>query len=271
MCRWLAYTGAPIYLEELIYRPKHSLIDQSLAARTSHVTTNGDGFGVGWYGERPFPGVYRDTRPAWNDRNLLDITGHIRSPLFLAHVRATTGSEVQRSNCHPFRYHRWLFMHNGLIEGWERVKRELVLDLDPELFLELQGTTDSEVMFLLALTYGLEEDPIGALEKMVGRVEETGRRHGIGNPMQMTLGLSDGERVFAVRYSTEGRSRTLHHSKHFTALEQLHPEVELFDERTCVIVSEPLTDLADDWEEIPEATAIVVEDGQATEIPFRPR
>ena len=57
MCRWLAYSGAPIHLDEVIVDAPHSLIDQSLHARQSATTTNGDGFGIGWYGTREFPGV----------------------------------------------------------------------------------------------------------------------------------------------------------------------------------------------------------------------
>jgi len=271
MCRWLAYSGSPLYLEELIFQPRHSLIDQSLSAKVSTVTTNGDGFGIGWYADRPEPGVFRDTRPAWNDRNLIDLAHQIRSPLFLAHVRATTGSEVQRSNCHPFRYGRWLFMHNGLIESFERVRRDLVFAIEPEFFPELQGTTDSEVMFLLALGFGLEKEPFPALERMVGLVEDVGRKHGIEFPVQMTLGLSDGERIYAVRYSTMRSSRTLYHSRDVAALERLNPEVDQFGEHACVIVSEPLDDLVEDWEEIAESTAVIVERGEVEEMPFTPR
>jgi predicted glutamine amidotransferase len=102
MCRWLTYCGAPIYLDKVLFEPQNSLINQSLHARHSHVTTNGDGFGVGWYGERGVPGVYRDILPAWNDHNLKSLSHQIRSGLFLAHVRASTGTATARSNCHPF-------------------------------------------------------------------------------------------------------------------------------------------------------------------------
>src|SRR3712207_7406098 len=112
MCRWLAYSGSPILLEELLYKPDHSLIDQSLHARMGVETTNGDGFGVGWYSarDRSRPGRYRNVNPAWNDANLRDLAQHIESPLFLAHIRATTGTPVQQTNCHPFRHGRWLFV-----------------------------------------------------------------------------------------------------------------------------------------------------------------
>src|SRR5262245_51792375 len=125
MCRWLAYSGTPILLDELLYKPKHSLIDQSLHARLGVEATNGDGFGVGWYDEREFPGVYKNTDPAWNDRNLRELAKHVRAGLVFAHIRASTGTPVQQTNCHPFRYKKWLWMHNGAIARFHDVKRDI--------------------------------------------------------------------------------------------------------------------------------------------------
>ena len=115
MCRWLAYSGSPILLEELLSKPAHSLIDQSMHARQGATTTNGDGFGVGWYLDGRTPGVFRAVGPAWSDRNLRELASHVASPLFMAHIRASTGTAVQETNCHPFRHGRWLWVHNGLI------------------------------------------------------------------------------------------------------------------------------------------------------------
>lgn len=272
MCRWLAYSGASIYLEDLLIRPEHSLIDQSLAARAGEVTTNGDGFGIGWYGERETPGLYRDVQPAWNDSNLRDLAGHIRSSLFLAHVRAVTGgTPVQQSNCHPFRHGRWLFMHNGRIRGYSRVRRALILAISPDLFTEIAGTTDSEIMFYLALTFGLEQDPIVAVERMVGFVEATGREEGIENPLQMSACVSDGRRIFAFRYSSEHRSRSLFRSLSAESLRELHPRFEDTTDGTFAVVSEPLNELSGLWKEIPESTVAIVENGEITTRPFRPR
>src|SRR3954453_11638388 len=103
MCRWIAYSGSPVLIEDLLYRPEHSLIVQSMHSTMWAETTNGDGFGVGWYRERETPGVFRSTEPAWNDRNLSEISGHIVSPRVFAHIRAAIGSPVQQTNCHPFR------------------------------------------------------------------------------------------------------------------------------------------------------------------------
>ena len=164
MCRWLAYSGSPVLIEELLYKPKHSLIDQSLHSQLGAETTNGDGFGIGWYGVGETPGVFHSVEPAWNDRNLRDLAAHIESPLVFAHIRASSGSPIQQTNCHPFRHGRWLWMHNGLIREFHEVKRDLVLAVDPSLYPEIEGSTDSEVFFFLALTLGLEDDPPGAVE-----------------------------------------------------------------------------------------------------------
>ena len=160
MCRWLAYFGNPIRLEELVYNPAHSLIEQSRAARTGEHLANADGFGVGWYGTAELPGVYRNVAPAWSDRNLQEVCAQVESPLFLAHVRATTGTPVQQTNCHPFRHGRWLFVHNGFVADYVRLRRELLLAVDPGLFEHIEGSTDSELMFFLALTFGLAEEPL---------------------------------------------------------------------------------------------------------------
>ena len=181
MCRWLAYSGTPVLIEELLYKPQHSLIDQSLHSRLGAETTNGDGFGVGWYGENAdTPAVFKSIEPAWNDRNLRELAGHIRSGLVFAHIRASSGTPVQQTNCHPFRHGRWLWMHNGSIAQFhDVVKRDLMLAVDPSLYPEVEGSTDSEAFFFLALTLGLEDDPPEALARAVGVIEQVGRKHGI--------------------------------------------------------------------------------------------
>jgi predicted glutamine amidotransferase len=274
MCRWLAYSGSPIRLEELLYKPAHSLIDQSMHARLGATTTNGDGFGVGWYVDGGPPGVFRAVGPAWSDRNLRELAGHVASPLFVAHIRASTGTAVQQTNCHPFRHGRWLWVHNGLIRDFHQVKRDLVLAVDPSLYPAIEGSADSEVMFFLALSFGLEHDPPAAVEQMVGFVEATARNHDVKDPLQMTIGTTDGERVWAFRYSSEGRSRSLLYSTRMHTLRQLYPDNRAFQQvsgDTRLIVSEPLGDLAGAWNEVPESSYGVVHHGQDELRPFRPR
>src|SRR5688572_13407734 len=168
MCRWMAWSGQPVLIDELLFKTRHGIVDQSLHARMGAEPTNGDGFGLGWYGSGDGPAVYHSVAPAWGDANLREIAGHIESPLFFAHVRAAIGSPVQQTNCHPFRHGRWLFVHNGYLGGFSAVRRDLMYAIAPDRFPDIHGSTDTEVVFHLALTFGLEHDPIGALEKTVG-------------------------------------------------------------------------------------------------------
>ncbi|NEC26872.1 class II glutamine amidotransferase [Streptomyces sp. SID8111] len=265
MCRWLAYSGTPILLDSILYRPAHSLIDQSLHARMGVETTNGDGFGVGWYGDGDgTPAVLREIGPAWSNRNLREIARHVRSHLFFAHIRASTGSAVQQTNCHPFRHGPWMWMHNGAIEGFDRVRRDLLLAVDPDLFPHIEGSTDSETMFYLALTLGLEEDPPAAVARMAGLVERTGRAHGVPDPLQMTVAVTDGESLWAFRYSSRRESRSLFYSTRVDTLRSLHPDLEFLrgvSEGTRLIVSEPLGDMPGAWNAVPESTYGVVRPG----------
>lgn len=261
----MAYSGDPILAADLLFRPVHSVIDQSLHAQLGDTTTNGDGFGLGWYDGAPEPGVYKSIQPAWSDPNLREIAHHIRTPLLFAHVRASTGTAVQRSNCHPFRHGRWLWMHNGLIRGFRELRRDLALAVDPRLYSDIEGTTDSELLFFLALTFGLADDPCEAVARAVGRVEGIARDHGIADAVQMTVATSDGESVWGFRYSTEGKSRSLYYSSDVVQLRELHPEVEMLHrlgEETRFIVSEPLLDLPGAWNEVPESSAGVVRPGE---------
>ena len=273
MCRWLAYSGSPVLLEELLYGPKNSLIVQSLHSRLGAEETNGDGFGVGWYGAQRTPAVFRSVEPAWNDRNLQALAGHINAGTVFAHIRASTGSPVQQTNCHPFRHGRWLWMHNGLIHDFHTVKRDLVVAVDPELYPEIEGTTDSETLFHLALTFGLEEDPPAAVQRAIGLVETVGRRHGVEYPFQGTIATTDGECIWAFRYSSEGKSRSLFFSTDVRALREMHPENELLqrvDDESRLVVSEPLGELPGAWNEVPESSWGVIQPGQDELHPFVP-
>ncbi len=275
MCRWLAYSGNMIPLSSLVLEPEHSLIDQSLSARSSVQTTNGDGFGVGWYDQEDTPGLYRNLSPAWNDPNLSDLCRHVRSGLFLAHVRAATATPVQQTNCHPFRHQNWLFVHNGLVREFAWLRRDMAMAIDPSLYNHVLGSTDSELMFYLALTFGLIEDPYTGIARMVGFIEDLGRSKGVSQPLQMTLGIADGARLYAVRYSSEGRSRTLHYSASVASIRELLPaehraRVDAFGEHAVSVVSEPFYDLEGGWRDVPESTFLCVSDGEVSLREFVP-
>ncbi|PCJ99353.1 MAG: class II glutamine amidotransferase [Zetaproteobacteria bacterium] len=262
MCRWIAYSGQPIFIEQLITLPEHSLVEQSMHTEMnfrhdgSLMSTNGDGFGIGWYSERPTPGLYKDDRPAWSNNNLRELCRQIRARIFFAHVRATTTGSVQRANCHPFKYKNWLFQHNGDVSEFKKIRRDLQMDIAPELFPELQGTTDSETFFLLALTYGLQNHPRLALQKMVKRVEKALVDNGVDDGrLNLSCAISNGQTVYTLRYAHNVRSKTQFYSSKSGWIHDADKSVDrtaYFAEDNIVVVSEPLDNYSDKWTEIPD-------------------
>jgi predicted glutamine amidotransferase len=274
VCRWLAYLGTAIPPKDLLHDPEWSLIKQSRRQSLNVGLPHADGTGLGWYEHRAEPALFRSINPAWGDNNLLELANEIRSPLFLAHVRATTGTPVQQSNCHPFRFRKWLFVHNGYVAGYDALRRDLVMAVQPELFNNIAGSTDSEVLFHLALTFGLADEPIEGLARMAGFVEATAAAADVGEPaLQMTVGLSDGVRLYAVRYASGSEVNNLFVNEDTASVRDLYPEDERlshFTDDARVVVSEPLTNLPGLWREVPPGTALIIDKDNVAERTFEP-
>ncbi len=244
MCRFLAYRGDPIFLEELICQPRHSLVRQSLRSEEAKTVTNGDGFGIGWYGDRPNPAVYREVMPAWSDENLLALCATVRARVFFAHVRAATGTAITRDNCHPFRHDKYLFMHNGQIGGYPRLRRTLESLLPDHLYAARRGATDSELLFLLSIArIEAGEDPQDAVRGVFESTVDRMREAGIDEPLRFSAALSDGTRLYAFRLASDGQPPTLYLRN---------------DDSGTVIASEPLADCARPWQALPVGAVVRV-------------
>lgn len=260
MCRWIAYTGQPIYLDTLVTKPDHSLVVQSRHSQMNYtnggqlLSTNGDGFGIGWYDKRSSPGVFKDDLPAWHNTNLNNLCHHVQSHTFMAHIRATTTGDIQRANCHPFRYKNWLFQHNGHISNFPGLRRELQLKIAPELFPELQGTTDSETFFLLAITYGLLENPKQAMQKMVTEVLQTLNRVDKNGVLNLSCAISDGEKLYTLRYSYNEAPMTQFVSTDSSCLIEFDDSKPQIPSGSSIVVSEPLDHVSDKWTAIENNT-----------------
>jgi len=244
MCRWIAYSGKPIFMDEMILAPSNSLVDQSLHAREGKLATNGDGFGVGWYDLKDNPGLYREVLPAWNDSNLMHLSHQIQAALFFAHVRASTGTATMRTNCHPFAYGRWLFMHNGQIGDYNLCRRPLERLLDDELYNHRSGTTDSELMFLLMIQNGLDADPAKAISATIKQISALSDKCGAKKPFKLTICLSDGKRMYACRHSSAGTAPTLYWRKNETSI---------------IIASEPLDYDGETWTGISPDSLLIID------------
>lgn len=284
MCRWLAYLGQEIPLEDVIVRPNHSLIDQSLLARESILPggplasqfrnhdfpTNGDGFGIAWRGRNGTLGQYRQTTPAWDSQNLRHLAAQIESGCFLSHVRAAPGGSIAEQNCHPFVHDGWMFQHNGEINGFRTLKRSLTFDIAPELYPFIQGSSDTEVCFFLALSYGLAHDPIGALTRMIHRVERARAEFGVAEPFRAAMCASDGTRLVVLRWvSPDGAAAGIEPPSLFTlrgdaALRAADGAVDRLPTDAHLVVSEPL-ELhwsPQTWHAVPANTIAVVRPGE---------
>ncbi|WP_316861168.1 class II glutamine amidotransferase [uncultured Cohaesibacter sp.] len=251
MCRWVAYKGQPVFLEHYVTKADHSLIHQSLHAEEGKTVTNGDGFGIGWYGAKENPGLYREILPAWNDCNLKSLASQIQSPLFFAHVRASTGTATNRCNCHPFAHGKWMFMHNGQIGEYERIRRVLEADLDDAHYDYRLGSTDSELLFLLSLQNAIDDCPIKAMMGVLNRVHKAMVEKGIEAPLRFTSCLSDGKRLCGFRCSTDHHAPSLYYRR--------------YENGDVILVSEPIDRQSECWTEVPQDQAVCFRaDGEMT-------
>ncbi|MDP3417398.1 class II glutamine amidotransferase [Falsiroseomonas sp.] len=254
MCRFLAYLGEPIFLSDLVCAPAHSLIHQSMHADEGKTATNGDGFGLGWYGEREEPGLYREIRPAWSDENLRSLCSQVRSRLFFAHVRASTGTSTTRANCHPFGLGRQMFMHNGQVGDYLRIKRRMEALIPDALYEHRQGTGDTEAIFLAAAADGLAEDPIGALSRTLGRVLALMQAAGSTQPLRFAAAHSDGRTLTCFRWSSDNKPPTLYWRRAGA---------------NVLVVSEPVDERNAGWLPIAANHALVARPGQDAQVrPF---
>jgi predicted glutamine amidotransferase len=250
MCRWIAYRGQTTSFEPYVTEPEHSLIAQSIRALESTAGANGDGFGLGWYGEHPEPGLYRETRPAWSDENLRYLCRHLRSHLFFAHVRAATGTAVTRQNCHPFACGRWMFMHNGFVGSWNRLRRKVEQLIPDALYPSRSGTTDSEAVFLAIMGAGLDRDPIGATARVLRSLRDLVNEEGKRERMRFTTAIANGRDLYAFRFAENDAANTLYFRE---------------SAGQVIAVSEPF-DKEDDWIEVPEDHVLVARASEPAEI-----
>jgi glutamine amidotransferase len=252
MCRWIAYRGRPVFLEDVVAKPEHSLVHQSLRAEEAKTVTNGDGFGLGWYGEREEPGVFRDVRPAWSDENLRAIARNVRAGLFFAHVRASTGTATTRTNCHPFAHERWMFMHNGQVGGYAALRRRIENLIPDAYYPSRLGTTDTEALFLVALARGAGRCPTAGMAAMLGEVAGMMAETGVAEPLRFTAALTDGRDLFAFRWSTDERAPTVYWCES--------------EDGDLMVVSEPVDRAKERWRMLPAGSALIAKQGRRAEI-----
>lgn len=272
MCRLLTYLGQPVLLDKFLYEPDNSMIKQSIEARELEEPLNGDGFGVGWYLRdiTVDPALFVSVYPAWNNRNLRYLAPIVRSECVVIHIRAASVGGVTEYNCHPFHYGKYLMAHNGGVEEFDKIKRPLRKLLSDDKYLWIKGQTDSEHLFSLFLDYLSKkgedinaDDVADAFEEMIGTLKRLMNENGVAQPAYLNMIFTDGERMVGLRYVTDPKEKplTLYYSEgsKYICEEgvcQMMPPQK--GENSVMIVSEKLTDLVEDWREIPANYMVLV-------------
>jgi len=253
MCRWVAYTGAAERLENVVTKPARSLVHQSLHASQCKTATNGDGFGIGWYGDRDMPGLYREISPAWSDENLMSLCAQLSAATFFAHVRASTGAATARTNCHPFSVGPWLFMHNGQIGGFCSIRRRIENMIPDRLYAHRRGGTDSEAIFLIALGEVENEGPVAAVRGTLARIHAEMRAAAIDEPFRFAAAMSDGRQLTVFRWSSDESAPSVYYRQ---------------SSRSLVVVSEPIDDHADGWQALSANHLLSIACGEGAGLPM---
>jgi len=281
MCRFVAYIGRPITLDEVLFQPRNSLVKQSVHAREmkGDEPLNGDGFGLGWYNPEinEEPALFTSVQPAWNDRNLRYITPKIFSSCLMAHIRAASQGGVSQFNCHPFHYQRFLFMHNGNLGGFSKIKRHVRHELSDHIYDWVKGQTDSEHFSALYLenffrekTHYIAEDMAHILEKTLKQLLAIQKKYKVTEPNYLNFVVTDGRNLIACRYtdSPEQDASTLYytHGTHYSCENGICHIPHNGDKNGAVlVVSEKLDSHKSEWHEIPLNHMLLVHDDLTTE------
>lgn len=271
MCRLLAYMGSPIIIDKLLYQPKNSLINQSINAKELEEPLNGDGFGIGWYvSDVDYePVVLVSVYPAWNNRNLRNLAPKVKTECLIAHVRAASVGDVTEANCHPFLYKNLLMLHNGGVEQFHKIKRHVRYPLEDELYNWIRGQTDSEHIFAYLVNYlntqsqeVTPETVMDAFEHTFQFIKQLMVKYGVEEPAYFNMVVTNGLFIVGTRYVSDPKEEplTLYHTKgsHYSCEDGVCQMVKGEAESSVLVVSEKLTDKAEDWTEVPKNHFVVV-------------
>jgi ergothioneine biosynthesis protein EgtC len=265
MCRLLAYKGPSVILDDLLYEPEHSIINQSYNAKEMEEPLNGDGFGIGWYARdiEPSPAVFKSVQPAWNNQNLQYISPKISSECVFAHVRAASVGGVAEMNCHPFHCGNFIMMHNGGIKNFKEIRRTLLSKLSDAQFHTIQGQTDSEHIFALFLEHLANHSKKhslstykDALKATVDDVLALKNEYGLKETSTLNLFITDGTQIIGCRYITDSDKEPLSlyfaRGGRFECQDNKYTLRKTDDNQQAVLfVSERLNKEAQDWEKVP--------------------
>ncbi len=255
MCRFFGFLGYDeILIDKLLYYPSNSLIKQSHSCRESISRLNGDGFGLAWYKEAidSKPAVFKSTQPAWNDINLKHISQKTISNCIIAHVRAATVGDVNITNCHPFYFEDFVFVHNGNIQNFSLFKRTILSRLSNELFQKITGQTDSEYIFFLIMQFYLETKNLtSACIKAIKFIEDLQSTYSTDISAKINILITDGKSIFATKYSSKDAE--------VLSLKYSYNPKFINNKNSNIIISSEALDDESEWINIPDNSYLYLE------------
>lgn len=276
MCRFVAYIGPQILADDLLYKPKFSLVTaQSVNAGEMSVAVNGDGFGIGWYVPEldNEPCVFRSIKPSWSDQNLKNLARKVYAPCIFAHVRAASpGLTVEEVNSHPFSCGQLMFMHNGVLGGYKTIRRRLLRMLNDTAYDAIQGSTDSEHLFGLFLNH--IEDPFGtvtceemvhAMTKMFEDLSVLLLDAGVRQHSYLNLAVTNGTSLIVVRYTTNPNVQPaslyyMYGKEYHCRADACMMEPSFGRPSAIVVASEPFTARRSDWMKVERNSMMIVDE-----------
>jgi glutamine amidotransferase len=289
MCRVLAYVGPEIPVENLLLKPRNSLINQTLdPERHPQLQLAGWGFGV-WSEHllKPeSPLLYHRPTAAFYDDNVEGIIPSLQASTLLAHVRAAdynSSCVLADENCHPFSYQGtpWIIAQNGDLPNWKLLQRELLRHCKDKYLEQMQGTTDTEFLYVLLLSLlesDSDEDVKRAFEEMLRLIVQAMKDLDLVELTKLKMALVSPNRIIGVNSGSGHRGETdpagdwrelresgpgtddfalsmlLEPMYLFTGRSTQHAE-SAYDFETCtleeatsvIFASEPLTEGTEDW------------------------
>ncbi len=219
MCRVLAYVGPEIPLEDLLLKPRNSLVNQTLdPERHPQLQLAGWGFGV-WsehLAKPDLPLVYRRPMAAFYDDNVEGIVPSLMASTLLAHVRAAdynAGAVLADENCHPFAYAGtpWIVAQNGDLPHWKLLQRELLRHCQDQYLEQMTGTTDTEFLYVLLLSLlegDSNEEVQRGFEKLLELVVAAMKALDLGGLAKLKMALVQPGRIIGVNVGTGHRGET---------------------------------------------------------------
>ncbi len=262
MCRLFALrANQPTRARAALVTAEHSLLRQSCGDRRGEC--HADGWGIGYFRDGQ-PLVTRSIRPTATDPAYRALAEDLAATTLLAHVRQASAGGVAERNCHPFRHGRWLFAHNGTLQGFTTDPERLRRLIPAHLRGFVRGETDSEHAFYYVL--GLLEQATGAAEappepetvrsvlgEAVARLAELfpGSE---AEPTRLNFVLTDGRILAASRWG-----HTLYRAERrgAAAPDGDGPVNGAADYRAVVLASEP-TSRDEAWSEVPDRSLVLV-------------